>query len=192
MPTLNPLPDAIEKNINRKADGGHWVWIGPYHPDGQPLINNRMAHSAVYRIAIPGAELLTGRVFRTCGDRRCVNPLHMTHPRSDGRSASVVKRIPREKELTRAQAVHAVLADAFSPEVVKLLHRIAVSLENISTSIAQHNPHPFVKINAARAAQKQQPQPPQEQTTHEQQSEQPEQTQQRPQPQPEQPVGCVA
>ena len=151
MPTLNPLPEAVEKNINRNADGGHWVWIGPYHPDGQPLIGNRMAHSVVYRLATPGADLLTGRVFRSCGDRRCVNPLHMSHPRSDGRSAAFIKKLPKEKELNRAKAVHDVLSDAFSPEVVKLLHRMAVALEDISHSLAQHNPHPFTKINAARA-----------------------------------------
>lgn len=129
---LKPLPEGIERNIKRNVDGGHWIWLGAYHPDGQPLIGNRMAHSAVYRLSIEGGDVMSGRIFRTCGDRRCVNPLHMNHPRSDGRDAyQAVRRLPKEQDLPQRE---------YDERFVKVLQRIADALEKIAENTTNNLP----------------------------------------------------
>jgi hypothetical protein len=84
-------------------------------------------HSAVYRLSVPDAERLPGRIFRTCGHRRCVNPFHMRHPRSQGSGlGGVAAHLPKEKKLVPGSWRD---GDA---EIVKALERIAGALEGIA------------------------------------------------------------
>jgi hypothetical protein len=121
-PTTRPhAPSDLPFYIAEKIDvdtAGHWIWQGAYHPDGLPLIGSKMAHSAIYKHLTPLPKH-AGRIFRTCGLKKCVNPAHMRCPTVENGGLS-----------GRVQKVQSVEMDTpNNPDLVKVLQRIAVALE---------------------------------------------------------------
>ena len=149
---LENLPPAIAQKIEIDVSG-HWVWTGNYHPDGLPLIGSKMAHSTIYRYLNPEIADHDGRILRTCGAKTCVNPAHMRFPQEengglearntrakDGRGTLKRVRVTGSKfpwvrvegGVQKVQNLHAeVISTGNSSDLVKVLQRIAVSLEEL-------------------------------------------------------------
>ena len=129
-PTRPHAPSDLPFYIAEKIDvntAGHWIWEGNYHPDGLPLIGSKMAHSAIYKYLTPLPKH-AGRIFRTCGVKRCVNPAHMRCPTVENGGLS--GRVPKAE---KTQGVEEARPN--SDELVKVLQRIAEVLERIEVKV---------------------------------------------------------
>ena len=140
---INDLPPNVSKYITVQTGenkwGDHWIWTGTYHPDGLPLIGSKMAHSTIYRYLNPEIAKLDGRILRQCGEKKCVNPAHMRYPMREGplklsKLDPAVRKAwlgrPSGSSVTIAQIEEEVKArDENAPDLVKVLQRIAVALE---------------------------------------------------------------
>ena len=155
---ITDLPPAIAQKIEVDALG-HWIWTGNYHPDGQPLIGSKMAHSTIYRYLNPDIDHLDGRILRTCKAIPCVNPAHMRFPQADNGGIEarntraktrdgkgVLKRVRvtggkfpwvRVVEVEEGvEKVESVEKDApNNSDLVKVLQRIAEVLERIEVKV---------------------------------------------------------
>ena len=126
---LSDLPTAIAKNIGIDPTTGHWIWTGNYHPDGLPLIGSVMAHSAIYRLLNPELADHTGRIFRTCGEKKCVNPAHMRFPQVENGGVGRKFLEEKKKGVEKVQSVE--MDTPNNSDLVKVLQRIADVLERI-------------------------------------------------------------
>ena len=150
---VNDLPPNVSKYIDVQTGGNkwedHWIWTGTYHPDGLPLIGSKMAHSTIYRYLNPEIAKLDGRILRQCGEKKCVNPAHMRYPMHEGPlklskldpavrkawlgrpsgSRVTIPQIEREVEQMRGAVIS---TGENSGELVKVLQRIAVALEEMN------------------------------------------------------------
>ena len=138
--TVNDLPPNVSKYITVQTGTGkwddHWIWTGTYHPDGLPLIGSKMAHSTIYRYLNPEIAKLDGRILRQCGEKKCVNPAHMRYPMREGPlKLSKLDPAVRKAWLGRPSGSSTTIAqiekehEESTPDLVKVLQRIAVALE---------------------------------------------------------------
>ncbi|WP_188559774.1 HNH endonuclease [Hymenobacter glacieicola] len=76
--TKQPFPERLWTQVNKGGDC--WLWEGGVNSKGQPylLYNGRVV--TVHRIAYEltyGAIPEQQKVYRTCANRRCLNPSHL-------------------------------------------------------------------------------------------------------------------
>jgi len=131
---LADLPNKIRDSIEWRDPDSHWIWEGNYHPDGLPLIGSRMAHSTIYRHLNPELPSHAGRIFRTCGEKKCVNPAHMRCPTVENGGLS--GRVPKAEGVQKVQKIYGELdSTGNSEDLVKVLQRIAEVLERIEVKV---------------------------------------------------------
>ena len=74
-----PIEHRIERLIHRQGRNGCWEWMGKLS-GGYPVVTVEGSPELVHRVLYEGSHeiaLRGRRIYRTCGNKMCVNPSHM-------------------------------------------------------------------------------------------------------------------